>query len=43
MERRRLKVRDLGGEFVWGPNCSSKLSVFGYGVGSSIVVGIVKS
>jgi hypothetical protein len=27
----------------WGLNSSSKLSVFGYGVGSSIVVGIVKS
>ena len=27
----------------WGPNLSSNYNVFGYGVGSSIVVGIVKS
>jgi hypothetical protein len=43
MERRRLKVRDLGDVVCWGPNLSSNYNIFGYDVGSSIVVGIVKS
>ena len=42
MERRRLKVRDLGVVLMW-TNFELHYNVFGYSVGSSIVVGIVKS
>jgi hypothetical protein len=43
MVRRRLKVRDLDDVVFWGPNLICLYNVFGYGVGSSIVDGIVKS
>ena len=43
MERRRLKVRDLGDVVLLGTKFELIYNVFGYGVGSSIVVGIVKS
>jgi hypothetical protein len=39
MERRRLKVRDLG-DVVVGDQIGGNYNVFGYGVCSSIVVGI---
>ena len=38
MERRRLKVRDLDDVVLLGTNLSLNYNVFGYDVGSSIVV-----
>jgi hypothetical protein len=43
MERRRLKVRDLGDVVFWGPNLAKVCTMFDNGVGIIIVVGIVKS
>ena len=42
MERRRFKVRDFDDVVLMGTNLAL-YNVFGYGVGSSIVVGIVRS
>jgi hypothetical protein len=42
MERRRLKVRDGRCSFVGDQILAKACNVFGYDVGSSIVVGIVK-
>jgi hypothetical protein len=43
MERMRLKVRDLVDVVLLGPNLAKACNAFGYGVGSSIVVGIGNS
>jgi hypothetical protein len=43
MERRRLKVRYFGDVVLLDQILAKACNAFGYGVGSSIVVGIVKS